>query len=309
MARSNRKFSSLADRFDSLRANAGVIFGSASSFAACALLLALLGLVWWGVPRLRDRLEAKAIAAGDPGTVAYTSAPPWFDALRQSEVSQRVAQAVGPGSVLDPNRLGLVRAALESTGWFESIEQVRLADQGGFLVDATFVRPFAVIRHGEFDYLVDVDARLLPLQWAAGHRPASPHYVAIVGAADMPAGDFGTKWPGGDVAGGLELAKFLAKEPWFEQIAAIDVSQLPTRNEASLITTGGGRLLWGRLPNDRTAAEVPPESKIRSIATLHASTGRIDTGAGRIIDLRSDVVTVHSDPTMQANASGSGTAR
>lgn len=301
MARSTRKISSLADRFDSLRANAGVIFGSASSFAACALLLALLGLVWWGVPRLRDRLEAKAIAAGDPGTVAYSSAPPWFDALRQSEVSQRVAQAVGPGSVLDPNRLGLVRAALESTGWFESIEQVRLADQGGFLVDATFVRPFAVIRHGEFDYLVDEAARLLPMQWTAGHRPAEPHYIAIVGTAEPNRGDYGSAWPGGDVAAALELTRLLIGKPWYAEIAAIDLSQYAQDQTLSLITRNNGRLLWGRAPSDRSVAEVTPDAKLRTLDYLYATQKRIDSGGGRSIDLRGDLVTVRADAASAAS--------
>lgn len=307
MARSRSKTSSLADRFDAFRANAAAIGANASTVASICVLAAIVGMLWWGVPRLRDRMQQQAIAAGEPRTVAYTSAPPWLDPLRQSEISARVSQAVGPVSVLDPSRLTLARAALESTGWFESIEQVRLSDEGGFLVDATFVRPFAVIRHSDFDYLVDVDGRLLPMQWAAGHRPAAPHYVAIVGAAAMPSGDYGSVWPGSDVAGGLELAKFLAREPWFEQIAAIDVSSLPSRAEATLITTGGGRLLWGRLPTDRTAAEVPPETKLRSMAALLASTGRIDVGANRTIDLRGDVVTVLADP-LQAQASTDGAA-
>ena len=138
-------------------------------------------LVLWGVPKLKARLDDRTVAARGSSEVEFDDAPAWFDAKRSAEVSERVAMAVGDGSVLDPNRLAKARAALLTTGWFRSVEQIRLADDGGFLVDATFVRPFAVVRHGEFDFLVDDAGRLLPMQWTAGHRPAEPHYIAIVG--------------------------------------------------------------------------------------------------------------------------------
>ena len=300
MARSTRKkSSSFADRFDSLRSS--LLAGSArASTVAAFAFVALLGvLVLWGVPKLRQRLDAQVMASAGPTTVDYTNAPGWFDGKRRAEVSERVAMAVGDGSVLDPNRLAKARASLLTTGWFQSIEQVRLTDAGGFLVEATFVRPFAVIRHGEFDYLVDEGGRLLPMQWTAGHRPAEPHYIAIVGTSEPNRGDYGSPWPGVDVAAGLELARLLIAKPWCPEVAAIDLRQYAQDQTLSLITRSNGRLLWGRAPNDRSVAEVTPDAKLRTIDFLYASQRRIDSGGGRTIDLRGDLVTVRAETTAE----------
>lgn len=304
MARSTRKkSSSFADRFDSLRSMLVSGSGRASTIAAFAVVACLGVLALWGVPKLRDRLDAQVMATGGATSVDYTNAPVWFDGKRRAEVAERVAMAVGDGSVLDPNRLAKARAALLTTGWFHSIEQVRLADDGGFLVEATFVRPFAVIRHGEFDYLVDDQARLLPMQWTAGHRPAEPHYIAIVGTSEPNRGDYGSPWPGVDVAAGLELARLLIAKPWCSEVAAIDLSQYAQDQTLSLITRNNGRLLWGRAPNDRSVAEVTPDAKLRTIDYLYASQRRIDSGGGRTIDLRGDLVTVRAEtPVDQATA-------
>jgi hypothetical protein len=296
MARNTRKNqSSLADRFDALRSSLLSGGARASMIAAIAVGALLSALLLWGVPKLRERLDAHVMAVGGTATVDYVAAPAWFDGKRRAEVSERVAMAVGDGSVLDPNRLAKARAALLTTGWFHSIEQVRLADDGGFLVEATFVRPFAVVRHGEFDYLVDDEARLLPMQWTAGHRPATPHYVAIVGTSAPNRGDFGSVWPGADVAAGIELARLLQPKPWFAEVAAIDLSQYQSERTLSLITRHNGRLMWGRAPTDRSVAEVTPDAKLRTLDYLYATERRIDSGGGRTIDLRGDLVTVRAD--------------
>lgn len=296
MARNTRKNpSSLADRFDALRSSLLSGGARASTISAIAVGALLCALLFWGVPKLRERLDARVMAVGGAATVAYVAAPAWFDGKRRAEVSERVAMAVGDGSVLDPNRLAKARAALLTTGWFHSIEQVRLADDGGFLVEATFVRPFAVVRHGEFDYLVDDEARLLPMQWTAGHRPATPHYVAIVGTSAPNRGDYGSVWPGADVAAGIELARLLQPKPWFAEVAAIDLSQYQSERTLSLITRHNGRLMWGRAPTDRSVAEVTPDAKLRTLDYLYATERRIDSGGGRTIDLRGDLVTVRAD--------------
>lgn len=301
MARSSRnKSSSLADRFDAFRASLRAGADRASLITCGLVLLGCVALLAWGVPRLRARLDAQALASGNTSEVDFRDAPAWFDARRRAEVSEKVSMAVGYGSVLDPHRLAKAKAALMTTGWFKSVEQVRLADDGGFLVEATFVRPFAVVRHGEFDFLVDDQGCLLPMQWTAGHRPAEPHYIAIVGTSEPNRGDFGTPWPGADLAAGLELAKTLLDRPWRTEVAAIDVSSFRNDATLTLITRNDGRVLWGRAPGDRSVAEVTPDSKLSTLDHLYATSGRIDSGGGRIIDVRGDLVTVRGTASAEA---------
>jgi len=270
--------------------------GNAISNAAAALVLCgCVGLLWWGVPKLKSRLAERSTVAAGAFDVHFTDAPAWFDDLRRAEVRDRVRAAVGEGSMLDQRRLATAREALLSTGWFRSVEQVRLSDHGGFRVDATFVRPFAVVRHGTFDYLVDDEARLLPMQWTAGHRPAAPHYVAIVGSSAPHAGAYGTPWPGPDVTMGIELARLLATKPWYAEVSAIDVARAADQRELVLVSRQNGRILWGRAPNDRSVAEVTPDAKLRTLDYLYSTQRRIDSGPGRVIDLRGDLVTLRAD--------------
>lgn len=285
----------IANGLDGLRGLVAPGSNAASNIAAAGVLAACVALLWWGVPRLQTRLAERASVAAASFDLEFTNTPGWFDGLRHAEVRDRVLAAVGDGSPLDQRRLATAREALLSTGWFRSVEQVRLADHGGFLVDATFVRPFAVVRHGTFDYLVDDEGRLLPMQWTAGHRPASPHFVAVIGSASAPEGGYGTQWPGADVAMGLELARLFAGRAWFGEVSAIDVSRSTDARELVLVTRHNGRVLWGRAPNDRSVAEVTPDAKLRTLDYLYATERRIDSGQGRVIDLRGDLVTLRAD--------------
>lgn len=302
MAKNARKRSFLsalsgkvANGLDGLRGHFASGGNAVSNIAAMLVLAGCVALLWWGVPKLRTRLAERATVAAESFDLAFTNAPSWFDGLRRAEVRDRVRAAVGEGSLLDQRRLATAREALLATGWFRSVEQVRLADHGGFQIDATFVRPFAVVRHGTFDYLVDDEGRLLPMQWTAGHRPASPHYVALVGSGSLPTGGYGTQWPGADVAMGLELARLLAGRAWFPEVSAIDVTRAADARELVLVTRHDGRVLWGRAPSDRSVAEVTPDAKLRTLDYLYATERRIDNGQGRVIDLRGDLVTLRAD--------------
>lgn len=309
MARSSRKNSSTFTQ--RLSGFATVPFKSwfapenrrASIASSVVVGLSLAGLLAWGVPKLRHRLLERSLAQTAQAhnsnnglhVVSYESLPAWFDETRQELVSSRVRSAVGDLSTIDQTRLSRARDAMLSTGWFEQIRQIRLADGGGFLVDATFHTPFAIIRHGDFDFLVTPEGRLMPMEWPAGHRPASPHYVALLGASSPAPAAVGERWSGADVAAGLELARAIASEAWYSKIAGIELSRVSSENALILVTNDGGRLIWGRAPDDRTVAEVPTETKLRTIDYLFRTTGRVDAGGGRIIDLRGDLVTVRAD--------------
>ncbi len=298
MARTSRKKSfSIADRFDAFRARLLNNNAKLSSIIAGIVLVALIGFVCWGVPRLQHRLREQSLVSIVPGNgrVSYTECPAWFDETRQAEVSTRVASAVGELSTIDQTRLSRARDAMLSTGWFDEITQISLADGGGFLVEASFLRPFAIVRHGEFDFLVTPEGRLMPMDWPAGHRPASPHYVALLGASNSAPAAIGDVWKGSDVAAGLELARAIARQEWFPLVSGIELSRYGNENALILVTRDGGHVVWGRAPDDRSVAEVPTETKISTLDYLYRSTQRIDNGGGRTLDLRGDLVTVRAD--------------
>ena len=296
MARKTRTRSSvLANAIDRLAAcvrEGGRTF-SLLAVACCLVAVALLLAI--GVPRLRIALDERSWVEASAITVRFTNAPKWFDQIRHDEVRRRVAEAVGDGSALAPARLELARTALLESGWFVSIAQVRLdgGDGGnaGFLVDATFRVPVAVVLHGDREHLVDADGCRLPADWILGQRPSQPHWISLVHASEPPPGLPGTRWSGRDVQAGLELLQATFDKPWEHQIAAIDLAQLD-RDGLVLLTTNGGFIVWGYAPSVATSAEPPASAKLHNLDVLFARTGHIDNGGGRIVDLRTDVPSV-----------------
>ena len=129
--------------------------------------------------------------------------------------------------------------------------------------------------------------------------------MAILGASQPAPGAIGDRWQGADLAAGLELARTIASEAWFSQVAGIDLSRFASENALVLVTQAGGAVVWGRAPDDRSVSEVPTETKLATLDYLFRSNGRIDVGGGRAIDLRGDLVTLRADARTAAADDGS----
>lgn len=292
MARkSSRKSSPLADMFDrvvaSLRQSGGVasIAAMALSIAAAIVLLAM------GVPRLRGYLESRSHVPAREITLSFVDPPSWWDAQRAEDMRRLVAGAVGDGSAIDPSRLATAQEALQQSGWFRAIQQVRLDGKGGFVVEATFRQPVAAVLHAGREYLIDTEACRVPVEWELGQRPARPHWISLHHAAEPPPGAPGGRWAGRDVDAGLALLAALRERRWEAQVAAIDLAEFGTTGLV-LRTVNNGLIVWGYPPGTSTTAEPPVEAKLRNLDHLFARTGFIDNGAGRILDLRTDVPSV-----------------
>ncbi len=257
----------------------------------------IVGTVAWSIPKLEARFSQDAISSEKAIAIEYINAPAWFDNGCETEVAARVTEELRGSSPFDPQRLAKAASTLKSSGWFIEVRQVQLLASGALEVDATFTTPFAMVRAGDTEYLVDVAGRRLGLTWAAGTRPATPHYPTIVGTQWAPPEEVGAQWKGGDVAAGLELAKYLAGKKWFHQVSAIDVSQFTQARTLAIVAAGGGTIVWGLPPNDHDAAEVIPETKLGYIDHFYTRYGRIDSGAGQLMDLRGDLVTLAAGKT------------
>ncbi len=292
MARKNKdKSSTIADFFDRTAANLRGSGNAVSLLSMASCVVCAIAMLAIGVPRLRNYLNERSFIEAGAITVRFVDAPAWFDRTRAAEIRAEVATAVGDGSALDPTRLVAAREALTQSGWFSAIKQVRLDDNGGFLVDAVFRHPFAIVLHANREHLVDENGCRLPADWALGQRPSEPHWISLVNATSPPPGAPGERWAGRDVAAGLELLKTTFGKPWERQIAAIDLSRMDG-DGLVLLTTNGGFIMWGYPPDVETTAEPPKAAKLRNLDVLFASTGHIDNGGGRVLDLRTDVPSV-----------------
>lgn len=303
MAQKSKTSNSAAGFFDRFSA---AVRASEDRIPLAAVIGCVLGvglLLAIGVPRLRNYLDRKSFVEARDITLRFSDAPAWFDQKRRDELCRKVANAVGDGSTLDPTRLAIARDVLADCGWLRRIDQVSLEPNGGFLVEASFRTPFALVLHGTREHLVDTEGCRLPAEWELGQRSSEPHWITIVHARSGPPGlstglspgtspgSSGARWEGRDIEAALELLKLTHGRPWERQIAAIDLARF---DEVGLVllTSSGGTLVWGVPPNTATTAEPTTQAKMVNLDHLFATTGHIDNGAGRIIDLRTDVPSV-----------------
>ena len=269
---------SLSERWQSIRS---VLSGTGWAVAIAAMAAAL-GM---GVPVLRaDALRAPAAEAT---TVRFENRPPWMTDAEISPLADLVAEQLR-SSPMDRSGLSAARDALASTGWFEEIHQLRRTGGNEVIVDGEWTVPFAVVREGGYDHLVDMQGRLLPRCYRPGTAPRS--LVRIEGATHSRPTTYGTRWPGDDLFAAMAVARLIDQRPWRGQVACIDLSGMPEDGCVRLRTARGCVVKWGRAPGREGAAEVPARQKLDYLGWLHEHYGRIDAGCEDQLDLLTDCV-------------------
>lgn len=282
MARRRTKPSSspsLSERWSTLRP---LLAGAGWTCAIAAMALAL-GM---GVPALRA--EASRTVTSEPLAVHFENRPPWMTDAEISPLADLVAEQLG-GSAMDRTGLAAAKDALASTGWFEEIRQVRRTGGNEVIVEGEWTIPFAVVREGGYDHLVDTQGRLLPRCYRPGTAPRS--LIRMEGVSHARPATYGSRWEGEDLFAGMAVARLIDQRPWRSQIAWIDLSGMAEDGCVRLKTPRGCTVTWGRLPGREGAAEVPARQKLDYLGWLHEHYGRIDA-AGDQLDLRTDCVAV-----------------
>lgn len=230
------------------------------------------------VPPMRERVrQASARTATAPPAVVLDDLPDWVARTNLAEHLERIARGSVAGDPYDREELRLVASSLEGSGWYDEVEQVRRHADGTVEVTGTLVEPFAVVRDGAADHLVDRHGRLLPRTFAAGEARG---FISVVGGRTPPPGDYRTPWEGEAVAAGLELLARLAVEPsarpWLEQVAEIDVARWPYDRTLLLRTDIGAEIEWGSLPGRERPLEPGVDRKLAFLAKAVETTSRID---------------------------------
>jgi len=248
-----------------------------------AAAVAVWAFGWW-VPGLRHAASA-AIREGRI-EVVFSDAPRWMTAGDIAPLQELVLREAGRGAY-DQVGCAQARAALLASGWFTDVSQVRRTGPGDIVVDAEFAVPFALVVDVAGEHLVDVDGQLLPRSYLPNTAPAFPR---IIGASLPRPAHPGQPWMGADVAAGMGLARLVESQRWRGQVVGIDVSAFKDRHVMDLLTDSGCRIVWGRAPGAEAAAEVPAAQKLKYLAYLHETTGRVDAGRSGQLDLSVDYV-------------------
>jgi hypothetical protein len=247
-----------------------------------------------------------------PPRVVLKNRPVWMsDSLAEQII--KTAQPMGLHSAFDHQLLIDTAAALKSDPWVRQVNQIRrVYDQkpGDTLeIDCDFRAPVALVKWGHYYWLVDGDAIKLPEQFTMQQLPkmlfgpdGRLNVRIIEGVSHAPT-ESGRKWPGEDLAGGLELARLLSGKPYAEEIRTIDVANFanrlnPREAQIVLITKYGTEIRWGRPPSatDALIDEVSASVKLLNMQSIYSQKQRIDAGQ-QWVDLRFERVTIPRPPT------------
>lgn len=187
--------------------------------------------------------------------------------------------------------------------WIKSITLIRRAwtpNSQIIQIAAVYRRPAALVDGPTGGYLVSPGGVRLPGLYKASQLPALQWLVQITGSKASPPPP-GSHIHSPRIQVALQLIHLLAPQPYYRQIAAINMQNLGGKISAlspqiTLTTRFGSQVWWGRAPGQEGFYEVPAARKLRSLAKVYARFGRIDAGRA-YVDIRGDQVLVPKPAT------------
>ncbi len=264
---------------------------------------------------LRSHVEHSLVFPAQPPTIVLKNRPPWMSDFLAGQIA-KLARPAGTRSAFDHKLLVETHTALKTNPWIKSIKQVRRVygqrPADTLEIDCEYRAPVALVKWGDFYWLVDGDSVKLPEAYTAQQVPQivvgrdNQLAIRIVQGVKQPPAEPGNRWDGEDLAAGLEMVKLLFHKPYAEEIAKVDVSNFAGRKDKKeaqvvLITKYATEVRWGRpLSANDFFVEAAPAQKLKYLQAIYEQVGRVD-GNHPWIDLRfcDDVVTY---PSVEATA-------
>jgi hypothetical protein len=241
----------------------------------------------------------------EPPRIVLANRPAWMTDYLAEEII-KTAEPIGLHSAFDHKLLVDIVNSLQTNPWVKKVNCVRrLFDQkpgDTVAIDCEYRAPAALVKWGQYYWLVDSQGVKLPEQYTAEELPRimlSPDKhinVRIIDGVSHPPTESGAIWPGQDLAVGLEMARLLTGNDWAEQIRDIDVRNFDGRRDPSsaqivLVTRFGTQVRWGRPPGAKDAfVEAPATNKLAALQDIYNEDKRIDANQPWI-DVRFDRVT------------------
>jgi hypothetical protein len=227
-----------------------------------------------------------------PPKVVLVNRPDWMSDFLADEII-KTTEPIGLHSSFNQQLLVDTAKSLESNPWIKHVNQVRrvFGESAGdtLQIDCEYRAPAALVKWGDFYWLVDSQGIKLPEQYDSGLLPrillgsdGKTNLRIIDGVSHGPS-EAGRVWPGQDA-------------DWADQIRDIDVSNFGGRRDGReaqivLVTRFGTQLRWGRPPSAKDAfIEVPAPQKLSAIEDIYLRAKRVDDNQPWL-DLRFDRVT------------------
>jgi len=281
------KYRPISSNFSALISAIGAIVKSPIVIAWVLSIGGLVALTAMSIPKLR----ATRIAAANV-QVTFDAPPTWLDDSLLSELQDVVRIHLAKTTI---GREGLMQAvdALETTGWFSSIEQIQWVSSNKAHVHATFLIPYAKVRDAEGVAFIDTQAKLLPTRLGSIVKPKY-YFITLDNPNHMRPQRNGLQWEGDDVVSGINLLKHLYDKPWVAQIQSINLERWDIDGSMTLVTDTPSQLNWGSAPGEERGLEALANEKIDRLNWMYTKFGRIDQGVSRDFDLTdTDQIIMH----------------
>ena len=279
-------------------------------------IIVFLGGCATGFYFLRRHVEHQIVFPATPPQVVLKNRPAWMSDFLAGEIA-KLARPAGTRSAFDHKLLVETYSALKTNPWIKSIKQVRRVygqrPADTLEIDCEYRAPVALVKWGDFYWLVDGEGVKLPEAYTAQQVPQiilgrdKQLAMRIIQGVKQPPAEPGNRWQGEDLAAGLEMVKILFHKPYAEEIVKVDVSNFAGRKDKKeaqvvLITRYATEVRWGRpISSTDFIVEAAPSQKLKYLQAIYEEVGRID-GNHPWIDIRfaDDAVTypsVHADAT------------
>ncbi|HEX8522964.1 MAG TPA: hypothetical protein VF669_11955 [Tepidisphaeraceae bacterium] len=280
-------------------------------------IFVLLASISVGFYFLRGYVDRKLIFPKAPPRIVLKNRPAWMSDFLAGEIA-KLARPAGAHSAFDHQMLVDTYTILKTNPWIRSIKQVRRVygqqPADTLEVDCDYRAPVALVRWGDFFWLVDGDGVKLPEAYTPAEVPKivvgqdKKLAIRIIEGVKQPPAEPGLKWQGADLAAGIEMVKVLFDKPYAQEIVKVDVTNFGGRKDAKeaqlvLITKHATAVRWGRpISADDFVVEAPSSIKLKYLQAIYEEVGRVD-GNHPWIDIRfaDDSVTYPSVEAAQAD--------
>jgi hypothetical protein len=275
-------------------------------------VVALVGGMAYLVDVTKRYVELNVTGPVGPLRVELVNKPDWMSDFLAEQIAATVPK--NSSSAFDHDLLVHTADALRKNPWVSEVRQVRrvYGDRPGdtLEVDCEFRAPIALVKWGEYYWLVDNDGYLLPEQFTADNlnkisvgRDGRTCIRVIQGVHQAPPGP-GKKWSGADLSAGLDLVKLFYGKLFLDEVTSVDVANYGGRvnrgnPQLVLDTRYGSQIWWGRPLNTTDFfVEVAPARKLEILRAMVQQHGRIDANQA-YVDVRYDDFLV---PTTQSSS-------
>lgn len=268
----------------------------------------LIGGCATGFVVARRYVDRRVAFPTTPPKIVLANRPVWMSDLLAEQIA-KTARPVGTHSAFDHQMLQDVVAVLQANPWVRQVRQVRRVygeKPGDTLeIDCEFRAPVALVKWGEYYWLVDREGVKLPEQFTAQQVPRivigtdRKMNIRLIEGVRQPPPESGRRWAGEDLMAGIEMVNLLFGRPYCEEIVKVDVANFGGRldqKEAQivLVTKYASEIRWGRpLHAKDFFIEVSTAQKLAYLETVWRERRRVD-GGHPWIDIRYDAITYPS---------------